>query len=229
MGKQKKYALNNSYFKFKSHDMPDTILEIAKYWQEKGELPFEFTGDLTDAIYEAFVERQKRRGVNLSQFLTPTKTAQVIAGLVNDFVKDKETTIIDACCGTGQLTNQLIGYGHKVKGFDIDYELVELCQLLYEGAIFERNDFRDVFIDDCKAIVSNPPYEQMSDFFFFLERNLQQSGIAVLLLPIGTIDKEKPKSLFQMLKKYECIHREPMQEDFARTKISAEIVVLLKH
>lgn len=41
MAKTKKYSLNNSYFKSRQKDMPDTILEIAKYEKEHGELPFE--------------------------------------------------------------------------------------------------------------------------------------------------------------------------------------------
>ena len=40
--------------------------------------------------------------------------------------------------------------------------------------------------------------------------------------------KEKPKALAEVLAQFEVIHREDMQEDFERTKINAEIVVIKK-
>ena len=57
----KKYALSNSYFKNRKHDYPDTILDIVKYKQQFGDLPF----DCRDAnwLYEAMIERQKRYGM----------------------------------------------------------------------------------------------------------------------------------------------------------------------
>ena len=57
---------------------------------------------------------------------------------------------------------------------------------------------------------------------------LGDGGLAILLLPKGFIDKDKPKALVEILEKFSVMHREDMEEDFARTAIKAEIVVLEK-
>ena len=57
---------------------------------------------------------------------------------------------------------------------------------------------------------------------------LEVDGTSILLLPKSFIDKEKPKALAEVLAQFEVIHREDMQEDFERTKINAEIVVIKK-
>jgi len=54
------------------------------------------------------------------------------------------------------------------------------------------------------------------------------NGTAMLLLPRGFVDKDNPKALRETLDKFTIIHREDMEEDFARTAIKAEIVVLEK-
>ena len=65
----KRYALANSYFKNRLLIWPDTLCEIHDYLQQHGELPFRYDGD--NWSYDALCERQKRRGVRLSQYLTP--------------------------------------------------------------------------------------------------------------------------------------------------------------
>ncbi|MDR1130591.1 MAG: hypothetical protein LBK96_06380 [Prevotellaceae bacterium] len=78
----KKYELKNSYFKNRYGNMPDTILEIAQYQKEHGELPFKYDGD--NWVYDAFCERQKRKGVYASQYLTPDATVAWLKESVND-------------------------------------------------------------------------------------------------------------------------------------------------
>ena len=73
----KRYALANSYFKNRLLIWPDTLCEIHDYLQQHGELPFRYDGD--NWPYDALCERQKRRGVRLSQYLTPDATARRIA------------------------------------------------------------------------------------------------------------------------------------------------------
>jgi len=55
--KTKKYQLHNSYFKVnRMQNLPDSILDIAKYEKEHGELPFAYSGK--NWLYDAFCERQ---------------------------------------------------------------------------------------------------------------------------------------------------------------------------
>ena len=59
--------------------------------------------------------------------------------------------------------------------------------------------------------------------------NLINGGTAILLIPKGFVDKDKPKALVSILEKFNIVYREEMEEDFARTAIKAEIVVLEKN
>ena len=104
----KRYALTNSYYKYRQMGWPDTLAEIYDYLQQHGELPFRYEGD--NWSYDALCERQKRRGVYLSQYLTPDRTAQQMAALAVRYF-DNDSRIVDACCGTGQLTRALIAEG----------------------------------------------------------------------------------------------------------------------
>lgn len=104
----KRYALTNSYYKHRQIGWPDTLAEIYDYLQQHGELPFRYEGD--NWSYDALCERQKRRGVYLSQYLTPDRTAQQMAALAVRYF-DNDSRIVDACCGTGQLTRALIAEG----------------------------------------------------------------------------------------------------------------------
>lgn len=104
----KRYALANSYFKNRLLIWPDTLCEIHDYLQQHGELPFRYDGD--NWSYDALCERQKRRGVRLSQYLTPDATARQIAALAVRYFEN-DSRIMDVCCGTGQLTRALIAAG----------------------------------------------------------------------------------------------------------------------
>lgn len=222
----KKYALNNSYFKNRKHDYPDTILEIVKYKQQFGELPF----DCQDAnwLYESMIERQKRHGVQNNQYLTPEKTAAQIAELTNNFLP-KDNLVLDACCGTGQLTKFLLFNKLNVIGFDDDPDMVEICKLSYPQANFELYDFRDKesgrYYD---LIVSNPPHEQKDiiSFFGWLSSALSDEGKAVILIPKGYMNKERPRALVEYLKRFDTLHREDILEPFYHTKWICEVCVV---
>lgn len=219
----KKYALTNSYFKKRKHNDPDTILEIVRYKKEFGELPFECRD--INWLYEATIERQKRYGVQNSQFLTPEKTAAQMVELTNNFLP-KDNIVLDACCGTGQLTKYLLLNKLKVVGFDNDPDMVEICKLTYPNATFSLYDFKD---KECEQqydlIVSNPPHEQKEiiSFFGWLSSALSDEGKAILLIPKGFMNKERPKVLAEYLKRFDFPHRQDMQESFARTNWICEI------
>lgn len=225
MSKQK-YSLNNSYFKFRKHDMPGSPIEITKFHQEKNELPFAYNGD--NWMYDMFIEYQKRNGVYSSQFFTPDATAHRMADLANEYF-DTEVYVLDACCGFGQISRALHSYGFLVTGFDIDKGLIDMYHHNV-GAIAEVSDFRE-YTSKYKHVVSNPPYEVpvLTEFLQYLHNTLETDGRAILLLPKGFIDKERPKTISDIMAKFVCLHREDMQEDFSRTKIKAEIIVLHKN
>lgn len=221
---KKKFALTNSYFKNRQYGMPDTILEIAYYFKEHGELPFAYGGE--NWVYDAMVERQKRNGVHASQFLTPDRTAQRIAAIAMEY--GNSMTACDVCAGTGQLTKALMGEGISVSAIEFDYELAELLQLLYPTVTRDR--FQDVQLSNIPLVISNPPYEvpELTEFMQWLHVSLDNDGTAILLIPKGFADKERPKAIPEIMNKFFIVHREDMEEDFARTKIKAEIIVLRK-
>jgi cyclopropane fatty-acyl-phospholipid synthase-like methyltransferase len=178
-------------------------------------------------MYDAFVEKQKRDGVYLSQFFTPDQTAERISELAVDFFGE-ENNVLDACCGFGQLSKALIEKGFTVEGFDLSENMISLYKNLSDKAdVLDFGDYTELF--DC--IVSNPPYErkELTEFLECLSNQmLTDDGKAILLLPKGFVDKDRPKKLVEVLQKFEILHREDMQEEFARTKINAEIVVIEK-
>ena len=222
----KKYALNNSYFKHMKHNYPDTILDVVHYKNQYGELPFDCRDD--NWLYEAMVERQKRYGIQNSQYLTPDKTAAQLAELTNNF-QPKNNLVLDACCGTGQLTKYLLLNKLNVTGFDNDPDMVEICKLTYPQATFNLYDFRE---QDSQGrfdlIVSNPPHEQkdITSFFGWLSSALTDDGKAILLIPKGFMGKERPKILVEYLKCFDILHREDMQESFAHTKWICETCIV---
>ncbi|MDR1348288.1 MAG: hypothetical protein LBJ63_07705 [Prevotellaceae bacterium] len=221
----KKYALTNSYFKIRYGNMPDTILEIAKYEKEKGELPFRYSGD--NWVYDAFCERQKRKGVYGSQYLTPDATVDRMLHFAGKYFTDN--WVLEPCCGTGQITKELIKDGYNVTAFDVDYDMVEFCRFMYPEVPVEKSDFRDVR-GKYSQIVANPPYEipELTDFLEWILSVQDSGGMSVLLLPKGFIHKDKPKRLTAILNRFYVLETEDMHENFERTNTKAEITVLKK-
>ncbi|MBF0650797.1 ParB/RepB/Spo0J family partition protein [Dysgonomonas sp. GY75] len=223
----KKYSLTNSYFKNRKEGYPDTILEIAMYRHQYGELPFECR-DESNWLYEAMIEHQKRCGVQNSQYLTPDATAMQLVSLCDNFLP-VDNSVLDACCGTGQLTKFLLQNKLNVTGFDNDPDMVEICRLSYPQGTFEQYDFRDNQIRrQYDLVVSNPPHEgkDMEQFFGWLSSALTDDGKAVLLLPKDFMDKQRPKQLAEHLRRFETLHREDMKEAFAHTKCICEACIL---
>ncbi len=222
----KHYALTNSYYKNRRPTWPDTMAEILDYRERYGELPFRYEGD--NWLYDAMCERQKRRGVYISQYLTPDRTARQMAALAARYF-ESDDRIVDACCGTGQLTRGLLAEGFSaatIVAFDADCEMADLYRRLYPDIRSFRAQFHELH-SHCPDIVANPPFET-SECVEFLQwlAGVQLSGDhAVLLLPLGFIDKQRPKTVQEIMRNFRVHHREPMQESFARTNMRAEIVV----
>jgi len=222
----KKYCLHNSYFKLnRMNNLPDAIPEIAQYEKANGELPFAYTG--SNWVYDAFCERQKYRGVHNAQFLTPDDTANRMTWYAGKYFTGKN--VLEPCCGTGQITKELLKEGYDVAAFDNDNQLVRFCALLYPDLMVFPSDFKD-YNCHVRQIIANPPYEiaVLTDFLEWMNSVQVCGGMSVLLLPRDFIKKTNPKRTFQALQKFELLECEDMHEEFVRTKIRAEIVVLRK-
>ncbi len=231
----KKYALNNSYFKRRRPQDPSTPFEVLEYVKQHNELPY--NEDLTDNwFYDCFVEYQKRAGVFKSQYFTPKETAKELASIVYEYTTDNNTRILDACCGFGQITKELVSLNlEQITAFDFDVDLINACKYFNPVVKFFEEDFRDYNVKGVRSsqyniVVSNPPYEvkELTEFLYFLDDVLYSGGVAVLLVPMGFLDKSRPKRLVDVLNQFHILNRNPMTEEFARTKIKAEIVELRK-
>ena len=114
-------------------------------------------------------ERQRRKGVYASQYLTPDRTARQMAALAVRYF-DNDSRVVDACCGTGQLTRALILEGvhpSAILGFDTDAELVDLYARFYSEAAALRMQFREIDFR-CENVIANPPFE-IAECVFFLQ------------------------------------------------------------
>ena len=216
-----------NYYRQRHFQWPDTLPEIFDYLRQHDERPFLYGGD--NWPYDAMCEWQRRQGVSISQFLTPDLTARQMAALaVRSF--DNECRIVDACCGTGQLTRALLLEGvhpSALLGFDADAELVDLYERLYPETAALRMQFHEIDFR-CENVIANPPFEIVECVYFlqWLSRTQRSGDRAVLLLPYGFIDKQRPKAVQETMRHFIIHHRTPMQEPFARTACRAEIVVV---
>ncbi|WP_278974685.1 hypothetical protein [Alistipes finegoldii] len=222
----KRYALQNYYLR-RNFYWPDTLPEILDYWQQHNELPFLYGGD--NWSYVVMCERQRRKGVYASQYLTPDRTARQMAALAVRYF-DNDSRIVDACCGTGQLTRALILEGvhpSAILGFDVDAELVDLYERLYPEVAALQMQFHEIDFR-CENVIANPPFEigECTSFLQWLSRTQRSGDRSVLLLPYGFIDKQRPKSVQEMMRHFVGHYWAPMQEPFVCTNYSAEIVVL---
>jgi hypothetical protein len=226
---KKKYALINSYFKVaKLNGLPDTILEIVKYEKEHGELPFRYDGN--NWVYDAFCEYQKRAGVISSQYLTPDATAERMMHFAGKYFSNSD--VLEPCCGTGQISKELIKCGYSVTAFDCDPTMCWICDMLYPELKQDTkcHYFQNFRYGKHNQIIANPPYEtrELTEFLNWILERQTDGGISILLLPKGFILKDKPKALLQTIQNFGVLEKEDMREEFERTKIRAEIVVLKK-
>lgn len=230
---KKKFVLNNSYFKNRQHNSPGNPFEVLEYYKEHKELPYN-NGSITENwFYECFCEYQKRVGIRNSQFFTPSKTAERMVEILSEYSEfDESERILDACCGFGQITKSLKNQGYKqIEGFDNDRQMVNAYFDLtgFDARVFDFNEAQ--FADKYNIIISNPPYEgkDLTAFLEFVDKHLHQTGKAILLIPNGFLDKQRPLNLVQILNKFHIEKREKMSEKFERTGVDAEIVVLSKY
>lgn len=227
----KKYALNNSYFKNRNFNMPGNPFEVFEYYLQHKELPYSTSATLlAEMIYECFIEFQKRNTIYRSQFFTPPAVAKQMAEIADDYFNDDR--LLDACCGFGILSSTMLELGYKPTGFDIDCDFNHMYRILSQSVMqtLDINDINGVS-DKFKSIISNPPYELplLTVFMEQLYKWLDDDGVAVLLIPKGFVDKDRPKNLVSILNKFSVEYRESACEPFARTGVGAEIVVLHKN
>lgn len=219
----KKYALA-SYFQYRREGWPDTLTQIAAYLRQHGELPFEYEGK--DWTYDVICTRQKKYGVARSQYLTPDAVCDLIATLARQYFSSGQP-VMDACCGTGRLAACLSEKGFNVSGFDLDEELLMLGRIQYPEIETFASDFRQV-VDYFPQIVANPPFES-KDSIEFLQwlASVQEAGDhALLVVPKGFFDKDRPKAFVEARNRFEILHRECPQVSFERTNFNYEVVVL---
>jgi len=222
----KKYSLYNSYFKNKDESYPDTILEIAWYLKQHGELPFSYSGENWE--YDTMLERQKKRGVLGSQYLSTDKTAEQVAILAENF-NPENLEVLDACCGTGQITKALLGKGFNVHGFDGDTEMVELCKIIYPEASFFQMDFRGVESQKrWELIIANPPHEQklLPEFLEWLSSALTDNGKAILILPLDFMVREHKSAVKNLLARFKSLHTEKVSEEPRYSKCASQVYIL---
>ncbi len=234
---RKKYALNNSYFKNAYNDMPRNPYEVFDYYQQHQELPFTYDERQGHWFYQAMCEYQKRNHIVYDQFFTPPSVAEGISKIVlelafEQFFTPNSATILDACCGFGQLTKPLVEKGFNVSGFDVDDRFETIYTTEFNGSNFYSVSVENYVhpFEPFDYVISNPPYEQ-SQLVTFLQRLpywLKDTGVAVLLLPNQFVDKTRPKTVAEAMSKFSILERFPVNEKFLRTNVSTEIVVLEK-
>lgn len=237
----KKFALNNSYFKNIRfvEGAPQTPAEVFEYYEEFKEFPFkDLDLEEDEILFEIFGEFNKIEGVLHDQFFTPPIIADRMAYLLDEYSKidtldeySKHTEplrVLDICCGYGQLTYPVEKFGFLVSGIDFDKNLCKLYEKFTNSGATKMR-FQDL-IEKEDLIISNPPYSipVLTEFLYKLYDILSDRGFAVILLPKGFIEKEKPKKLYEILQKFEVIHREEKNEEFKSAKIKTEILVLKK-
>ncbi|PLX17144.1 MAG: hypothetical protein C0599_14135 [Salinivirgaceae bacterium] len=64
---------------------------------------------------------------------------------------DKKMSILDAGCATGSLSIALSPYCHKIKGIDLDSEMIKMAQIKatnYSNTTFEEGDLLNFLVDN---------------------------------------------------------------------------------
>lgn len=235
----KKFALNNSYFKNRLRTQPATPYEVWQYYKQHKELPYKSASE-QNLIYNCFVEYQKRQRVEADQFFTPPVVAKQLAGLVDSIATTnnnlRQEPILDLCCGYGQLTYGMQEYQIVfLNDIELKFVGVENDPLLLEmyaeftGCEAIKADFRD-YTTTHDTIIANPPFSELQDFMEHLYSLLKNKhSTAFVILPVGYMNKERPKKLYEILLKYRVAAKIKCKEPFARTATHTEIYALEKY
>lgn len=160
--------------------------------------------------------------------MTPDAVAERVSLFAKKY-KTEDNTVLDACCGTGQITRQLLNKGFTVSAFDLDDEMINAHNFFHPECKATKMDFRDMDgKEQHNLIVSNPPFGvvDLKLFFTWLHKSLSGDGVAILILPKEFIDKKRPKELAQLLSKFKVIEREKVNEKFPLTTELTEIVII---
>lgn len=239
---KKKYTLKNVYYKntMYSNTYPREMKDLVAYFREWGDLPFELPESQKENwLYYAYCEYQKRHTVYLDQFFTPPATAQRMADLIDQlFVENKvylsDQKIVDLCCGFGMLSKPLVEHGYRVVGIDMAWDMEDLytfytddmCNYVHAD-VTEPVGYLDL-IKNAPVIVSNPPYDvpKLTKILSNIHPVMNPGQRLVMLLPRGFVEKSRPKAFVEVMEKFSVTNTLTMNEDFERTKIKAEIVVL---
>ena len=223
---------------------PNTPEQCVAYWKHYGEWPFLVPGwDAITTAFWTYTEYQKRRGVYADQHFTPPAGAELLAEVVANYCSDKPgKLVLDACCGFGMLAAHVAQKGFPVLGFDRDFELPKVAQMLLPeenadgtGCAFFREDFMEFGADQLNGqfdiVISNPPFSSTNDmprFFVEMQGWLKDDGLAFVILPDGFVDKTRPAALAQVLRTWDKVERIPMPCKFETTGVKTELVVFQK-
>jgi SAM-dependent methyltransferase len=174
-------------------------------------------------------EHQRHYGVVNGQHLTPDAVAVKMAWLAR-WHSPEAMQVLDACCGTGQITKELLKHGFRVSAFDNDVTMTEIHQYLYPTCYAAIVDFREFKGVQVPLIVACPPSDEevLAEFMAWLVESLTPGGRAVLLLPDRYVDEEEPEELAANLSRLKIRERSMPVEKFAHTDAAFEIVVVEK-
>ena len=211
---------------------PDSPTAALAYWLQHGSWPFDFRlpDRLVDQYYEVQIAYQKRRGVYADQFFTsPGNCDFVFDCIQKDATSRLARTVLDACAGFGMLASRLLdNENYAVTTLERDWVLPNDSDVLLEG---RANIVRDEFqtyqpAEKFDLVVSNPPFSGNTgvEFIQSIPKFLAPYGMAWLILPVGFVDKTRPKALTDALDRFSIERRVNLPEDFAHTKIRCELV-----
>ncbi len=217
----------NDYFENRRAKDPDSILKILTYRKRRRRFPFRYNGD--NWAYDLICEHQRHYGVIDGQHLTPDAVAIKMAWLARWYGQG-EKHVLEACCGTGQITKELLKHGFTVTAFDNEITMTEIHQYLYPMCYAAIIDFRCFDQVEMPLIVSSPPPDEeiLTEFIDWLVRSLTPGGRAVLLLPDRYVDSEQPEILAANLSRLKILDRSRSKENFVHTDAVFEIVVAEK-
>lgn len=137
---------------------------------------------------------QAKKEIEMGQFFTPHEICRDMVELISP--KPTET-VIDMCCGMGNLFNHLPN-PHNVFGFDIDPKAVAVARHLYPDATIETCDIRQYNPEQrFDIVIGNPPFNldldgNPSQFYYMTKAHsvLVPAGFLIMIVPGSFLQKE---------------------------------------